>query len=919
MHFAQQAAVKTTRLAIWLAFGIVIAGCSGSQTAAPSSPEPITVTPTSPVDAADGAPAAGEVAAPALRLPAGVAPLGYRAELDLDPSSEAFRGSIYIELEVTEPSDVIWLHAAELVVERAAVTVGDERWPATDVLDGGDFLGVRLPKTLPAGSATLEIAYRGEMPLREDSGVFRRVDGQHTYIYTQFEPLAARRAFPCFDEPSFKVPWQLTIHAPDGQRAFTNTPLVETVAGPRAGTKSFRFAETKPVPSYLLAFAVGPFETVDLGTIGRGDTPARIVVPRGHTESARYAAELTPRLLVLLEDYFDMAYPYAKLDSIAIPHFGGAMEHPGLITYSDRLLLASPAHESVDFQRSYASVGLHELAHQWFGNLVTMVWWDDLWLNESFATWLSAKMLVELEPAWDGQLRALDRTEGSMAVDGLLSARRIRQPITQAGDISAAFDPISYGKGSAVLTMFERWLGAEPFRAGVRQYMRAFAWKNATGADFVGALAAATDEASAGAMSSFLDQSGLPVLSVDLFCEPGEPPSLELAQERYLPAGSAGSSTERTWQIPVCVKYGRGAAVREQCQLLAEDVDTMVLDNAKWCPTWVMANRDAAGYYRVAYGPEMQTALLGPARRRLTVAERVRVRADIAALVTAGKMEMGEVLRLMPALLRDRDEHLIRSAAEIVGSMSANLVTAELRANYARYIRKTFGARARQLGWEPRANETDARRRLRQQLVTMVAIEGADPRLIASAQELAERWLETRAGVDPNILSEVLAAAAFHGDEALRQRIQGAIVATTDRVERRALINALAHTRDPERVRQNLRFAASGKLDIRAARTLVRVPLAWPESRAAVYEFIKEHYDALIAKLPRRGVIELVRTARELCQPALREDAATFFEPRVKDVRGGPQALAQALERIDLCVASRKIQLQSVSDTLSRY
>jgi alanyl aminopeptidase len=427
--------------------------------------------------------------APALRLPSNVLPIEYRAELTIDSSADQFSGVIDIDINILERTDHIWLNATDITVNSASLLARGQTWPIERLpTSNEDFLGFGLGVTLPASKATLHIEYTGKISDKDYSGIFKQKENDHWYVYTQFESTSARRAFPCFDEPRFKVPWQLAMHVKESDLAFTNTPQIEDKAGPSAGMKTYRFAQSKPLPSYLVAMAVGPFEIVDLGKIGRNQTPARILVPQGRTAEARFAAEATPTILQLLEDYFDMPYPYAKLDSIAIPHFFGAMENPGLITYNSSLLLSPPDDETIRFKRGYASVGAHEIAHQWFGNLVTLDWWDDIWLNESFATWMSHKIVAQWRPEWRPEIHKLDRTRYAMYQDSLVSARQIRQPIVTKHDIASAFDSISYAKGSAVLSMFERWIGEDRFRDGVRAYMTSHAWDTATAEDFLAAI-----------------------------------------------------------------------------------------------------------------------------------------------------------------------------------------------------------------------------------------------------------------------------------------------------------------------------------------------------------------------------------------------------------------------------------------------
>jgi aminopeptidase N len=375
-------------------------------------------------------------------------------------------------------------------VHGGLLTTGGKTWEATVLPGGSDFVGFQFAQPIPPGKATLAVAYKGVYEKTDTIGFFKQQDGGAWYVFSQMEPTDARRAFPCFDEPSYKTPWQLTLHVKKDHVALSNTPVASEADEPN-GMKAVTFRETAPLPSYLIAIGVGPFELVDAGTAGRRKTPLRIVAPKGRGAEAAYAVEVTGEILSRLETYFGIPYPYEKLDSLAIPQTVGfgAMENVGLITYVDRRLLIRPDMATEEQRRGYASTGAHEIAHQWFGDLVTMQWWNDLWLNEGFATWMANRTLEDWKPEWGGALAKVERRADVMGTDRLVSARRVRQPIENEGDIRTAFDGITYQKGASLLAMYEEWMGREAFRRGIQRYLKAHAFGNATSSDFLGALA----------------------------------------------------------------------------------------------------------------------------------------------------------------------------------------------------------------------------------------------------------------------------------------------------------------------------------------------------------------------------------------------------------------------------------------------
>ncbi len=344
-----------------------------------------------------------------------------------------------------------------------------------------DFVGLRPAKTLAAGKARIHIVYQGKISEKSSAGIFQGLDGKQPYLFTQFESIDARRAFPCFDQPDFKTPWQITVHVPKEHAAISNTSPVSEADEPN-GMKKVVFAPTRPLSSYLVALAVGPFDFVDAGKAGAHHIPVRIVTPKGKANQAKYAAA-SDRHASSTGWRTISEFPSPSTSAITWPiplTFGfGAMENAGMVTYAQNLILSDPAIDTEQRQRTYASVAAHELAHQWFGDLVTLAWWDDTWLNEAFATWTSAKIIAEWKPEWRSRLSDLNGKFGAMGEDSLVAARKIRQPIESKDDISNAFDGITYQKGASVIRMFESWVGEKKFQSGVTAYLKRYSYKNA--------------------------------------------------------------------------------------------------------------------------------------------------------------------------------------------------------------------------------------------------------------------------------------------------------------------------------------------------------------------------------------------------------------------------------------------------------
>lgn len=846
---------------------------------------------------------------PSFRLPADAAPSRYQLEMTLDPAKDDFSGAITIDLKVRKATPVLWLNASKLEISKAWAEQGGSQQTARVLPGGEDFAGFEFPAPLTPGTAQLRIEFSGKVNVSDAAGVFLGKRNDDRYLFTQFESIDARRAFPCFDEPGYKVPWQLALHVPKDLVAVSNTP-VEREEQDGAGKKVI-FRETKPLPSYLVAFAVGPLEFVDGGVACRNKVPVRIVVPRGDASRAKYAAQATREILTKLEDYFGIPYPFEKADQLSIPlFFGGAMENPGLVTYDATIILAPPQGEdTLARQRGYASIAAHELAHQWFGDLVTMAWWNDTWLNESFATFMSQKLLSTWKPEWQTKADDQDSRTRIMGLDRLASARQINQPVTKKQEITDSFDSITYQKGGAVLAMFDYSMGAENFRAAVHFYLTRHAGGNGTAQDFLDALKEIGGPAVATSFTTFLNQSGVPEITMRLQCQTGSGPQVTLLQERLRPLGSTAPDTE-TWKVPVCIAYESGNRRARQCGNLYEKTSSMALAT-KSCPRWFLGNADEAGYYYTKYDSESLEKLIAN-RSQLSLAEQVGVLGELDVLWLAGKVLPSEILRLIPQL-KDDSRRQISGAAVKLAAVRVDLLPEELRPKYTQFVEENFGARARKLGWVPKAGESEDDELLRPQLVPFVARDGEDAELISSARELTDKWLNTRATLPADTIESIFVIAARNGDAALRDRMLAAAEKEKDEFFLGALLSGIGSFRQKELIEDNLRLVLAGKFAMRlAAYPLLFRELDIPGLERIRLEFVKANYDALASSLPTGGgfyyAAFLPFVAGETCSAGEAAEVQEFFGPRVIKVNGGVRNLAEAVETIQLCDARKRIQ-----------
>ena len=876
---------------------------------APTTPPKMTKTdPAPPED-----PPQPDPTPPELRLPATVKPLRNEVVLTLDPASEDFTGTIAIDLELAEPTSVVWLNQEEITISSATFTVGGSQIAAKPVSPIKDFVAIVPASPVPAGKARLAIAYAGKLHKDDGTGIYPVKEGDHWYAFTQFEALDAREAFPCFDEPSFKVPWKLTIRTKTGSHALANTPAVkETDEG--NGWKRVEFAETKPLPSYLVAFAIGPFDFVDGGKT-RGGQPIRIVVPKGRGVDASYAAQSTRPLVDLLEDYFGIPYPYEKLDLVAVPVFNaGAMENPGLITYRQAFLLVKPDEQTRGRQEAFASITAHELAHQWFGNYVTLAWWNDLWLNEAFATWMGDKIVDQWKPAWDGPVGMVGAKNGVMGADSLDTARSIRNPIESRGDIEQAFDGITYGKGQAVLNMIERHLTPEVFQKGVRAYLAEHAWGNATYDDFVRAMSTAAGRDIKPLFDTFVLQSGVPLVTFELQCTGA--PKLAMSQRRYKPTGSQIADTKRTWNIPICVKWGAGAERGVDCGILKDETGELAL-KAKSCPAWLLTNEGGSGYYRSLFTGKLLDQLLPKAATALTLPERVGLLGDVNALVASGDVQNGVALQLVEQLSKDKSTHIVDASIGTVTGI-AEMVPENLQANYERLIKRLYRARALEMGWKSKPGEDDNTKGLRSSLLWLVGVKARDQKLAGEAKVLAMKWLDDRKAIEPEYVGVVLGIAVAGGDDKLFDRIYSEAKKATDREDRGRLLGALGGFSDPKLVARAMALSLTDEFELREALGLLQGGFGERKNREQAYKFVVDNFDKISAKLPEPYRPFMAFTFVAICDDSRKAEFEAFFRPRIEKLDGGARTMAQALEALALCSAARKAQTPGVVAFLKR-
>lgn len=588
---------------------------------------------------------------PPFGLDDNVAPHRYAIELTVDPNRDSMQGNERIEVALRKATQVIWLNAVNLDVSDAVVETTKRRLPARVTPVGGDFLALEVESRIPAGEATVTLRFTAPLADHAIIGPYRLKFEDNWYVFTTFTPTGARSAFPCFDQPRFKTSWELTLRVPSGLQAVANSKAAaETMEA--GGTKLVRFVPTPPLASEVVAFAVGPLDMLKGPESGSGHTPVRVVTPRGHSGEGEEAAAATEDIMARLEDYTGIPYPYDKLDQVALPMAPfGAIENPGLITYRMRSLLMSSDRATTAQERALRSVEAHEMAHQWFGNLVTQATWNDVWLSEGFATWLSAKVMDEGQPAMRRHLRAAIARERIMTADEGPKTRPVRAPMNSREDLENVYSQFVYQKGAAVLEMLEGWLGPDVFQAGLRRYLNDHRFDVATTGELAAALRVEARKDPTDVMHDFLDQTGVPVVRAEVHCEPGTQPRIIFEQ----------TNSSHDWKVPVCWR----ADGRDSC-VVVETRRQVELPSGAACPAWIYPNANGSGYYRTRLDARQITAVVDEALWQLTAAERLTLAHDLGALLHDGATDRATVLVALRRLAGDREPEVAAAAKSIL-------------------------------------------------------------------------------------------------------------------------------------------------------------------------------------------------------------------------------------------------------------
>lgn len=842
------------------------------------------------------------------RLPRHVIPTRYDLRLEPDFTTATFAGRATITLTVKQATQAILLNAVDLAIASAVVegSTGQRLTAAIELEDSMQRGRLSFPESVQPGEWRLHLSFQGKLN-DQLHGFYRstykdKSGTPQTMAATQFEATDARRAFPCWDEPDFKAVFATTLVIDPRLTAVSNTLVASESI--EAGKKVVRFADSIKMSTYLVAFIVGQIEATAPVFVGK--TPLRLWTVPGKQPLTPFGHDIAVASLKFFEDYYGIPYPGDKLDLLAIPDFAsGAMENLGAITFRETALLVDQRTGTHGELERVADVVAHENAHMWFGDLVTMSWWNGLWLNEAFATFMEMLAVDAWKPEWKRWEAFSVSRAAAFSVDGLHSTRPIEYPVRAPKDADAMFDVLTYEKGASVLRMLEQHIGPAVFRDGVRDYLRTHAYGNADTNDLWVSLGHAAKQPVPELMDGWIFQPGYPLVTAHLAGDS----ELVLSQQRfaYLPHNEP---SEQRWQIPVQIRITTGDKT-EHRQLLLSDRETRVA-----LPQGVqqlLINEGGHGFYRVRYDAILLQGLLDAGVDRLAPTERFNLVSDAWATTVSGLMPLSQYLRLTGHFTQERDKNVWTVLLDSFSFLNRIITTGERPALEA-FVRNLVAPAVHELGWTPQAGEDDLLRQLRGELIGALGKLGNDPVTQQQAVERYQQYRKDPATVDPNIVPALVAILAHTGNEARYDEFAERYrMAATPQEERRYLFS-LAAFQPPTLLARTLARTINGEIRTQDAPFIVSAGLGSVYGREPAWNFVKTNWDQMDRLFPKQGLRRMCGGIVGLATPELERDVREFFTTRKIDLGG--KTLEQYLEQLRIAVSFRERELRGMRAAL---
>lgn len=831
------------------------------------------------------------------RLPRHVIPTRYDLRLEPDLTTGRFQGQATIRITVKTTTRTILLNAVDLVLQSAMVE-GLNRAPLNATIEleqQTQRARLSFQEAIDPGEWTLALLFEGTLNDRLRGfyrSTYKDASGiTQTLAATQFEATDARRAFPCWDEPDFKAIFETTLVVDPHLTAVSNTAVVSELI--EHNKKVVRFADSIIMSTYLVAFIVGQIEATKPVYVDK--TPLRLWTIPGKQPLTPFGQEIAAASLKFFEDYYGVAYPGDKLDLLAIPDFAsGAMENLGAITFRETALLVDQRTGTHAELERIADVVAHENAHMWFGDLVTMSWWNGLWLNEAFATFMEMLAVDAWKPEWKRWETFSVARAAAFSVDGLMSTRPIEFPVHAPKDADAMFDILTYEKGASVLRMLEQHIGPVVFRDGVRQYLRAHAYGNADTKDLWTALGTVARQPVPELMDGWIFQPGFPLVTAEVCGQ-----ELQLSQQRFTYLMQP-SVSEQLWQIPVQIRLVIGDRVEYRRLLLTERETTIGLPAGV---TSVFVNEAGHGFYRVRHHGALLQQLLDQGLDRLAAMERFNLISDAWATTVAGLMPLPDYLQLTARFKDERDRNVWTVLLDSFSFLN-RIATLENRVALEALVRGRVGPVVKELGWDPKPGESDLIRQLRGDLIGALGKLGSDP---ATQQQAAERYQQYRkdpSTADANVVPALVGILAHTGDEARYEEFSERYrTASTPQEERRYLFS-LAAFRPKELLTRTLARTINGEIRTQDAPFIVGALMMNVDGREQAWEFVKANWDQMDRLFPKQGLRRMCGGIVGLATPELEQDVRTFFAARKIDLGG--KTLEQYFEQLRIAVSFRE-------------
>ena len=844
------------------------------------------------------------------RLPSAVVPKRYDVTLSVQPDQGRFSGSVAIQLHVLEAVRRVTLHALELEILEATVESGAVHYTVAVSADAGsETLTLTLNREIPAGPAMVGLTFSGRLN-QQMKGLYEAKSGNERYAFTQFEATDARRAFPCFDEPAMKASFKITAVGPAHLVVLSNMDVEAESTDTAARRKTVTFAETPPMSTYLVALAVAKLECREALIDG---TRVAVYATPGQLALTGFAHEVMRACLPGLNAYFDLRYPLAKLDLVGVPDFAmGAMENWGAIFFRENRLLLDPAQASANTLRGVANVITHEVVHQWFGNLVTMDWWEDLWLNESFATWLACKIVDDWHPEWQSWVEFARDKQVPLGVDALASTRPISSKVRTAAEAEEMFDALTYEKGASVLRMLEQFLGEDVVRRGIREYIRAHQFGNAPAADLWAALEAASGQPVPAIAQDWFTRPGFPLVTVS--AAGPDLGRLTVGQSRFQADPNARLGAEAPWAIPLTLAFEDDQGIRRHRVLMTDACATVALP-ADGKVRWVYANAGEQGFYRTCYDQGLRDALAASSAR-LSPEERFGLLDNTWALAQKGELPIGEFLDLVVRFRGDDTRIVVEGLAGYLVTLGDRLVTEADRPRYARFIEDFHRPLVDSLGWDARPREGDEPKLARASALWALGSLAKPAPLIHDMTERLKRYWADPASLDPTLAAAVIRLCARVGGKACYERYLERYHAAVTPEDRDRYLAAFGDFAEPGLTPAILSLVLSEAIRGQDIWKPLRGLLSNPAMQGETWAFIKASWPALRQKGGSVGAQRIIGGTKALWKAEWLDEVERFFSDPANRVASAERTLTQTVESIRLGLAFRQEQQGKLSEWL---